>query len=157
MAQWRLVSGTLPLGLTLSASGQLTGTPTEAATANIFLEVTYKGKTATGNYTIQASDGGVRIKQYPDARYYEDGTYAKDCLGYIEPKPGYLYEGATGDGIYRSQPGTSSFDVNCNMTYEGGGWTVFQRNTGVGDFNRTWVEYEAGFGALTEDHWIGLR
>ena len=47
------------------------------------------------------------------------------------------------------------------MDTDGGGWTVILRrrkniNVHV-DFNRTWDEYEEGFGKLNTEFWIGLR
>ena len=47
------------------------------------------------------------------------------------------------------------------MDTDGGGWTVILRqrkniNVHV-DFNRTWDEYEDGFGNLNTEFWIGLR
>ena len=43
-------------------------------------------------------------------------------------------------------------------TSNGGGWLVIQRRQdGSVDFNRTWLEYEDGFGSLTGEFWYGLR
>ena len=43
-------------------------------------------------------------------------------------------------------------------TSNGGGWLVVQRRQdGSIDFNRTWVEYEDGFGSLAGEFWYGLR
>ena len=43
---------------------------------------------------------------------------------------------------------------NCNG---GGGWLLVQRiQDGSVDFNRTWLEYEDGFGKLTGKFWYGL-
>ncbi|MCW5890260.1 MAG: hypothetical protein KIT14_06875 [bacterium] len=41
------------------------------------------------------------------------------------------------------------------MTTDGGGWTVFQRRSGLGDFHRGWAEYAAGFGSVAGDHRLG--
>ena len=46
----------------------------------------------------------------------------------------------------------------CDITNGGGGWLVVQRRQdGSVDFNRTWLEYEDGFGMLTGEFWYGLR
>ena len=46
----------------------------------------------------------------------------------------------------------------CNMTIDGGGWTVIQRRvTGRVDFARNWQDYEKGFGDVSGDYWMGLE
>ena len=49
-------------------------------------------------------------------------------------------------------------DAYCDTSNRGGGWLVVQRRKdGSVDFNRTWLEYEDGFGKLTGEFWYGLR
>jgi len=51
-------------------------------------------------------------------------------------------------------------DVYCDMETSDGGWIVIQRNIkdGVNTFNKTWEEYEEGFGDLTGGKfWYGLQ
>ena len=50
-------------------------------------------------------------------------------------------------------------DAYCDTSNGGGGgWLVVQRRQdGSVDFNRTWMEYEDGFGKLTGEFWYGLR
>ena len=49
-------------------------------------------------------------------------------------------------------------EAYCDTINGGGGWLVVQRRQdGSVDFNRTWLEYEDGFGKLTGEFWYGLR
>ena len=50
-------------------------------------------------------------------------------------------------------------NVYCNMTTDGGGWIVIQRNRRNSQlsFNKNWREYEEGFGDLNKDFWAGLE
>ena len=49
-------------------------------------------------------------------------------------------------------------EAYCDTSSGGGGWLVVQRRQdGSIDFNRTWQEYEDGFGKLTGEFWYGLR
>ena len=46
----------------------------------------------------------------------------------------------------------------CDMTTDGGGWVVIQRNkkNSLVNFNKNWEDYEKGFGNLTTEFWYGL-
>ena len=50
-------------------------------------------------------------------------------------------------------------NVYCNMTTDGGGWIVIQRNRKNSQlsFNKNWREYEEGFGDLNKEFWAGLE
>jgi len=46
----------------------------------------------------------------------------------------------------------------CDTITDGGGWLVIQRRQDENVvFNRTWADYEDGFGSLMGDFWYGLR
>nr|XP_033495905.1 tenascin isoform X1 [Epinephelus lanceolatus] len=70
-----------------------------------------------------------------------------------------LLNGALESGevdIYPQGKEGGAVRVYCDMETDGGGWTVFQRRmNGKTDFYRTWSEYSAGFGNLSEDFWLG--
>ena len=50
-------------------------------------------------------------------------------------------------------------EAYCDSSSGGGGWLVVQRRQDGSsvDFNRTWLEYEDGFGNLTGEFWYGLK
>ena len=61
-------------------------------------------------------------------------------------------------GVYKIDPdGLGEFEVFCDQTTAGGGWTVFQkRYSGAVDFFRGWNDYKRGFGNLNGEFWLGL-
>lgn len=55
-------------------------------------------------------------------RMFGDGTFASSCNKYKNPNPGYTYSGAIGDGIYRIQINSTTYDVYCLMSYDNTGF-----------------------------------
>ncbi|XP_073504988.1 microfibril-associated glycoprotein 4-like [Phyllobates terribilis] len=69
--------------------------------------------------------------------------------------------GLTSDGVYLIYPGgvsSSPVPVYCDMSSDGGPWTVFQKRfDGSVDFYRGWKEYRDGFGNANGEYWLGLQ
>ena len=74
----------------------------------------------------------------------------KNCLDYDQ-------NGSKTDGVYWVYPDEEEpFQVLCDMTSDGGGWTIFQRRMdGSVDFYVDWESYKKGFGNLEGEFWLG--
>ena len=75
----------------------------------------------------------------------------KNCSEIYKP-------GERKNGVYTiKHDNLSAFDVFCDHTTAGGGWTVFQmRLNGSVDFYLNWSDYKLGFGSLRSEFWLGL-
>lgn len=62
-------------------------------------------------------------------------------------------------GVFNiNQPRLGWIDVECDLTMQQEGWTVFQRRMdGSVDFFRVWEEYVNGFGKQRGEFWLGLE
>ena len=68
-----------------------------------------------------------------------------------------LDEGYNTSGVYTINPDDNNFNVFCDMSLQGGGWTIIQRRISDAiDFNKKWKEYKIGFGKYEGNFWLGL-
>ncbi|XP_062616407.1 ryncolin-1-like [Saccostrea cucullata] len=77
----------------------------------------------------------------------------KNCADILGRKPSTKRK----DGIYTVYPDNKNpVRVYCDMTTDGGGWTVIQnRYDGSTNFYRNWNEYKKDFGNLLKELWLG--
>ncbi|XP_071835331.1 uncharacterized protein [Apostichopus japonicus] len=85
--------------------------------------------------------------------FYQRAEYPRDCLEVLSQ-----CSSSSVDGVYVIKPDgyIEPFEVYCNNSLGDGGWTVIQRRHDASiNFNRSWEEYENGFGFLSQEFWLG--
>jgi len=160
-APYTLQSGDCTSSLAPAASCTLNIRFAPTAEGTLAKTLSIPGSTAVPAVNVALTGVGQKLGIVTSGatRTWEDGTVATSCSAYRTPTGKYAYAGVTGDGVYRINPdGGTVFDVRCDMTTDGGGWTVLQRRfNGSVDFYRGWTEYVNGFGVPSGEHWIGLE
>jgi hypothetical protein len=121
-----------------------------------------KSEPSKGDGWVYKGFGNIIYDTKSKARYWADKNFAKSCEEYRHPSADskYSYVGADiGDGIYMIDPdgpsvGTlgqkSPFTVYCDMTQDGGGWTLLLKaKAGSETFN-----YDSDY--WTDDKTLGV-
>lgn len=94
LTQWAIVSGSLPAGMTLSASGKISGTPLQASSqVRIEVQAAYKGKESLAAYELAVRPNVILTlngQNLPPAIQGEPYSYSLPMYLTIE---GDIYEG----------------------------------------------------------------
>lgn len=124
-------SGSSTCGTSLAAGAACTVNIVFAPTA----AANYTGTVSVGSnaangatQTVAVSGTGVAVSYdliaNGSSRNWSDGTDAVSCLAYLTGDATHTYTGDTGSGTYTLDINGTATPVYCDMTDDGGGWTL---------------------------------
>lgn len=128
LVSWR--ADGVPAGMSFQG-GLLAGTaPSAGDDLSVSITASYRGVVATQSFNIPVRKS---IKAFSSYRAWSDGSFASSCLDYLQPSAADNagYSGDTGTGLYRLKVGSAVFDAQCDMTTDGGGWTLVFNHNGM--------------------------
>ncbi|XP_072167981.1 microfibril-associated glycoprotein 4-like [Diadema setosum] len=109
------------------------------------------GEKFTAQYLVQSSEMSGCASTTRNLICTVSYVFPRDCAEVAESGPS-----ASGRYLIRPTGMTQAFDVYCDMSTDGGNWTLLQRRKdGSISFDRTWMDYKFGFGDVMSEHWLG--
>ncbi|XP_035697763.1 fibrinogen-like protein 1 [Branchiostoma floridae] len=117
------------------------------------------GADVGGNIPGEAGTHDESLNQHAEVQRNDPppgAAHFEDCADLF---PLLYWTNSVHDGVFPIKPESyyGNFDVFCDMTTDGGGWTVIQRRfDGRLNFHRNWADYKNGFGRVEGEHWLGL-
>lgn len=126
----------------------------KAAVANVFVE----GRKLAEDLTVH----DYRLVEHDELEKSDRGLVKEIYDALLGPRDcsDVATSGRNTSSVYRILTGNINgrreIDVFCDFSTPGGGWLVFQRRKdGTVNFERTWSEYESGFGEPSGEFWLG--
>ena len=90
----------------------------------------------------------VGVQDFGAYRAWADGTLATSCNAYLLGDSGHQYSGSIGDGTYQVRIAGAPTAVTCDMSTDGGGWTLVLSVNNIINSNSGTADWLAGTGAV---------
>ncbi|XP_071510649.1 fibrinogen-like protein 1 [Diadema antillarum] len=109
------------------------------------------GEKFTAQYIVRPSETSGCVSTTRNLICTISYVFPRDCSEVAKSGPR-----ASASYLIRPTGMTHAFEVYCDLSTDGGNWTLLQRRKdGSVSFNRLWVDYKFGFGDVLSEHWLG--